>query len=297
LACSSGLEPINFNTGNYFMKSLDYHLSDIGDIGLTILRTYNAQSDKEYGLFGAQWSFAYDQFVKLYAGGEIGYRAADGALTMFTPAEDGGFACETPWLSLCISEKEDGAREYTVSEKDGTCYVFNSDGLITRIVHPGGRETHVTYDKKHLMTAITLPSGTKVSVRMDTHRRITSLITPSGMELSYGYDAAGNLARFTDGNGGVTRYMYDNKGRMTEWYDELGMRQVYNEYDNQDRAHYQEDALGGSYTLACPLYDQIVVPPFGFVADVLLFSSSQVYVHTAPEGVVSMSLLPRPSYV
>ena len=47
--CSLGFEPLNFNTGNFFLQTQDLRLADLGGSALEIIRTYNSQSAETDG--------------------------------------------------------------------------------------------------------------------------------------------------------------------------------------------------------------------------------------------------------
>ena len=88
--CALGFEPVNFNTGNFLLETRDYWQAGIG-LPLELLRTYNSDSTLEDGPFGAKWAFPYAQHLELYRDGNIGYRASDGALTVFEPTGYGTY--------------------------------------------------------------------------------------------------------------------------------------------------------------------------------------------------------------
>ena len=57
--CEFGYEPVNLNTGNFYMEQADATIADIGgDFALT--RQYNAKGAAYEGSLGFGWTFAYD---------------------------------------------------------------------------------------------------------------------------------------------------------------------------------------------------------------------------------------------
>ena len=54
--CAYGLEPINFNTGNFLLETADWDWAGPGESRLTLTRSYNALSPEKDGPFGAKWS-------------------------------------------------------------------------------------------------------------------------------------------------------------------------------------------------------------------------------------------------
>lgn len=244
--CSLGFEPVNFNTGNFFLETTDYAQADIGRT-VSILRTYNAQSTVADGPFGEKWAFPYGQFLELYTSGSIGYRNAAGALTVFTPDGAGGFTGNDEDYLVLTEDRIRG--EYTVLEKDGTRTVFEKkSGWLVRIEDRNGNALRLHRAKTGYLNAIELASGAKLQITTDEKGHITEIRLPDKTALRYTYDGS-RLTSFTDQAGAVTRYEYDAKGRMTAWHDALGVCQVRNTYDENDRVVFQTDGLNGEYRL------------------------------------------------
>ena len=63
--CSLGFEPVNFNTGNFFLQTADFSLPDLGTSALEIVRTYNTQSSESDGPFGAKWATEYLSLIHI----------------------------------------------------------------------------------------------------------------------------------------------------------------------------------------------------------------------------------------
>ena len=242
--CALGFEPVNFNTGNFFLNAQDFYLAGEGKAAINIMRTYNTQSSVMDGPFGARWECAYSAHLLLYKNGDVGYRRSDGSQVNFRLEKDGTYkGYDDDGLSLTM-----GVGEFIITERDGTQSVFGSGGLMMYIKYSDGNIVGVKRDDNGLITEIALPSGKTLQVSMDKKGHITKLTTPMGLELTYEY-SGNNLISFTDGNGSTTRYMYDSQGRMKEWYDGNGNNQVVNKYDSEDRVVWQTDANGGEYTI------------------------------------------------
>lgn len=241
--CANGFEPINFNTGNFLLETVDYSLSDLGLAALTLDRTYNSRSDAPNGPFGAKWSSTWTEHLRLYTEGDITYTQADGAEIVFTRRANGSYTGgEGRGLTLTAN-----GSEYRITNLDGEIHAFTGGGLLKYIQFSDGNRITLRRDEDGLITALVLPSGKTLAVESDRSGHITSIETPAGT-LRYSY--RGNLLeRFTDADGSVIRYAYDAQGRMTEWYDASGVRQVKNTYDQKGRVTHQIDAGGGEYAL------------------------------------------------
>ena len=56
LHCEFGFEPVNLNTGNFYMDQTDASLNDLGgEFGIT--RSYNSKGTDQNSLLGRGWSF------------------------------------------------------------------------------------------------------------------------------------------------------------------------------------------------------------------------------------------------
>ena len=241
--CANGFEPINFNTGNFLLETVDYSLSDLGLAALTLDRTYNSRSDAPNGPFGAKWSSTWTEHLRLYTEGDITYTQADGAEIVFTRRANGSYTGgEGRGLTLTAN-----GSEYRITNLDGEIHAFTGGGLLKYVQFSDGNRITLRRDEDGLITALVLPSGKTLAVESDRSGHITSIETPAGT-LRYSY--RGNLLeRFTDADGSEIRYAYDAQGRMTEWYDAANIRQVKNTYDQKGRVTHQIDAGGGEYAV------------------------------------------------
>ena len=249
--CANGFEPINFNTGNFLLETVDYSLPDLGLAVLTLDRTYNSRSDAPNGPFGAKWSSTWTEHLRLYTEGDITYTQADGAEIVFTRRANGSYTGgEGRGLTLTAN-----GSEYRITNLDGEIHAFTGGGLLKYVQFSDGNRITLRRNEDGLITALVLPSGKTLAVESDRSGHITSIETPAGT-LRYAY--RGNLlVKFTDTDGSEIRYAFDAQGRMTEWYDASGVRQVRNTYDQKGRVTHQIDAGGGEY--AVEYYDDHTV--------------------------------------
>lgn len=250
--CSLGFEPVNFNTGNFFVEARDFTTTDIAGTGIDLIRTYNSQSLEGYAPIGAKWSSEITQTLSADEYGIIYWRRADGSQVRFMKTEDGYFITDTSEYET-LEETEEG---YTIRLTDGTAYVFSAEGSLSRIEKNNGQQIiqlvylETANEEKTVarMEKIILPSGREIHIETNKEGQITKIILPGNSTIRFSY--TGNLlTAVTDANGQTTRYEYDEDGLMTAWYDGNGTCQVQNTYDNQARVIAQTDANGGEYRL------------------------------------------------
>lgn len=243
--CEFGYEPINLNTGNFYMEQADATLPDIGgDFALT--RRYNSKGAAYKGSLGYGWSFAYDERLGELEDGSVIWLKNDGGIVTFT--KDGEGYRAPAGCDVSLTEKEDG---WVLTENaSGLEHAFNVYGLLTALTDLQGNTTALAYDMDFNLLHITSPSGKQFDVALDGEKRISSVTLPDGYGVSYAYDGAGNLVQATDPAGDIRTYMYDDAHRMTGWVDENGHQVIGNVYDSEGRVVSQTDANGDKVTLS-----------------------------------------------
>ena len=243
--CVFGFEPVNLNTGNFYMEQQDALLSEIGgDFGIT--RQYNSLGAAYKGSMGYGWNFAYDERLGELSDGSVLWLQSSGGILTFAKSGEGYLA--PAGQDYVLEETQEG---WTVTDlADGSRHLFNAYGLLTAVEDVQGNRTALTYDVDFHLKSITTPSGKIFGVTLDQEERIAGITQPDGYGITYAYDEAGNLTTVTDQAGYVRRYEYDAGHRMTAWYDENGNPVIENEYDEKGRVTRQTDAEGGVVTLS-----------------------------------------------
>ncbi|MCL2111643.1 MAG: DNRLRE domain-containing protein [Clostridiales bacterium] len=263
LHCEFNFEPINLNTGNFFMEQEDASIPEIaGDFSIS--RTYNNLDDNYQSVFGRRWSFGYAESLSKQEDGAIIYAASDGKKLNFTPNGAGGYTspaghflnlARIPYTVLIAGEGDADDEiitlyRYEISERSGAMKKFNAWGLMTEDISPEGLVTSIAYDEEYNIKSITSPTEKTYVFTTDSFGRFVSIAQPDGGVMRYEYDGAGHLVKYTDAAGGVTRYVYDGYGNMIEWYDPNGNRVVRNFYDDRGRVTRQYDAEWNVVTLS-----------------------------------------------
>ena len=261
LHCEFGFEPVNLNTGNFYLNRTDVSIPDYTD-DFVIERNYNSKGAELASVFGRGWSFDYTEQITKDKDGNLHYRRGDGSILVFTE-KDGEYTAPDGY-ELKLNQKKikentfdfgEGEEsypvyQYTITDETNVTKTFNYFGMLTSIEDEKGNQTVLTYDDNYNLREITSPAGIKYEFTTNEEGYITAIQLPNGSTLSYAYDGNGNLISYTDANGAVTRYEYDDAHRMTAWYDANGMRIVQNVYDDQGRVTTQTDANGGVSSLA-----------------------------------------------
>ena len=250
--CSLGFEPVNFNTGNFFVEARDFTVKDIAGTGIDLIRTYNSQSLEGYAPIGAKWSSEITQTMSADENGIIYWRRADGSQVRFMKTENRRFLTDTSEYET-LEETEEG---YIIRLTDSTAYIFSAEGKLIRIEKNDGQQViklvylETTTEEKTVarLEKIILPSGREIRIETNSDGQIIRIMLPGNATIRYRY-TDGMLTAVTDTNGKTTRYEYDKDGLMTAWHDGNDVCQVRNTYDDLARVIAQTDANGGEYRL------------------------------------------------
>lgn len=243
--CVFGHEPINLNTGSFYMEQADGANADIGG-DFSVSRSYNSRGAGFKGSMGYGWSTPLDERLGELEDGSLLWLRGTGNIVTFTKGAEGYRA--PAGQDYALAEDEGG---YRIKDQETLrTYCFNAYGLLTAIEDVRGSRTVYAYDMDQRLTAVVTPSGKTYRITLDNEERISSVTLPDGGVVGYAYDGEGNLTAVTDPAGDSLRYEYDGSHRMTAWYDGSGIRVVVNVYDNDGRVVRQTDAEGAVVTLS-----------------------------------------------
>ena len=261
LHCEFGFEPVNMNTGNFYLNRIDASVPDyIGTFDLE--RNYNSKGAGYNSMFGRGWSFEYDEQISQDIDGNLYYRRADGSILVFEKKDDTYISPTGYNLTLERKQVSEGKAdfgegeetypiyEYVIKDTSNSRKTFNYFGLLTRIENEKSGVTLLNYDESMKLASITSPAGTIYGFTVNDEGLITTVSLPNGSVLGYNYDDKGNLVSYTDADSHVIRYEYDDNHRMTAWYDGAGNLVVRNEYDQEGRVVKQTDGNGFVSTLS-----------------------------------------------
>lgn len=247
LHCKFGFEPVNLNTGNFYLNQTDAELPELGG-NFLIDRTYNSKGAEYNSLFGRGWSFGYDQYLTRMENGSILYKRGDGSFLLFQCDENGNYyAPEGYSYELHQAAYEGTEQDYIgweLSDEKKTVMSFDKNGLLRFVTDIRGNSTRLDYDENYSLKSITTPSGKIFAITQNENGYITEIVFPDGTKVSYEYDDKGNLTTVTDGGGIKKSYQYDKKHQMVSWKDGAGNTVIENTYDEEGRVVKQKDADG-----------------------------------------------------
>lgn len=168
-----------------------------------------------------------------------------GARTLaFQKMPDGSYA---PGPGVTAELARDGTGCYTLKERHGNAYAFNTAGRLARITDPNGNVTALTYENGKLVR-VDNPFDASLVLARDANGRISTVTDNAGKSVSYAYDAAGCLVAVTDAAGNVWTYEYDGTTHMmTRKKNPDGECLIANAYNAFGQVVEQLGANGGTW--------------------------------------------------
>ncbi len=252
LHCEFGFEPININTGNFYMEQSDAALPELNG-EFEILRSYNSKATDQNSYFGRGWSFEYEQTLSQMEDESLLYTRGDGSYLFFTPNGNGTYAAPEGYnyqlKRVSYEETDHDYIGYELTDAEKSIWSFDKYGLLRYKEDAKGLKTILGYDENYNLKDVTTPSGRIFGITQNEQGFITKIMLPDGNKVEYGYDEKNNLISFKNANGDSRVYSYDDKNRMVSWYDENGNQVIENKYDDKNRVISQKDANGNLSTL------------------------------------------------
>lgn len=217
LHCEFGFEPVNLNTGNFYMEQKDVSINDLGG-EFTITRAYNSKGTDQNSMFGRGWSFNYDQSLIQMEDGSILFMRGDGSYLFFTKNEDGTYTAPTGYeYELKQVSYKDMDHDYVcweITDADQSVWSFDKYGMLRFVTDVDGFVTRLDYDEEYNLSKIITPSGKQISISQNAYGYITGMTLPDGGKLSFKYDEDGNLISAANANGGEASFEY-GEGKTT----------------------------------------------------------------------------------
>ena len=261
LHCEFGFEPINLNTGNFFLAQEDFSYQDALGV-FAMQRYYNGMNAERLGSFGRGFTSMFDESMGALPDGTLVYNRPDGSSLYFTPDGRGGYRSPEGYQislkriktgealgSFSAGEQTLDIYKYEIKEEDGSVHTFDTKGDLLQIKGKNGEVRTFHRDSKGRLTGISR-EGVTMGVTVDDNGCITSMTMPDGGVYEYRYDDGQNLAEVKDPMGNSKTFSYDDRHRLKAWYDENGNSVVQNFYDDKNRVIRQTDRLGGTITLS-----------------------------------------------
>ncbi len=245
---TSGADPVNLYTGQFFQYSHDLTIADAAG-GLDLVRIYRSGAYDAAGkplsaAFGVGMSFTYDTILAMSADRQrLELREATGIRVPFTPRTGSSKIWDnltSPGEYYRARIETSGSTGMTLTLRDGRTRQFTRIGGVNRLTRLQDRNGNAIVIARNTttgaVTTVTSPNGRVLSFTSVTGSRGTPLVSrvsdPLKREVAYQYDSQDRLVQFTDAAGAVWKYGWDGQSRLVTITDPLGNVQVTNTYGN-----------------------------------------------------------------
>ncbi|MGH9567436.1 MAG: DUF6531 domain-containing protein, partial [Candidatus Angelobacter sp.] len=262
-SCSHGGGPIDFATGNTYIKQSDVSVPGLGG-GLNLTRIWNSllpTNQAAYSfMFGTNWRSTYEERLILSPGtdGYLKYLRSDGSVWSFGVAIQ-----EDPTVYRVAAPADDttttivsGSPNYTLTSKNGEKRLFDATtGLLTSIVDRNGNSTQLTYDSANRLVTVTDPASRHFyfAYTSPSSTLVSSVTSDVGISLSYNYDTDGRLTKVTKPDNTTVSFEYDVNSMITAVKDSDGKILESHIYDVSHRGLTSSRANGvESLTITYP---------------------------------------------
>lgn len=135
--------------------------------------------------------------------------------------------------------RENGDSTFTLFKQNQSQIGFNASGQLLAFVDQNGNQIDYLYSNGRL-TGLSHPGGRQITLHYDAQGRIDQTARPGGRTVTYDYDAAGNLAGVTNQTSGQSiTYTYDPERHLIRAVDNRGNTVFDQSYDEYGRAPQQ----------------------------------------------------------
>ncbi|HEX2956832.1 MAG TPA: DUF6531 domain-containing protein, partial [Chitinispirillaceae bacterium] len=157
----------------------------------------------------------------------------------FIRLNDGSYS-PPPGINASLTKNADGT--YTMTERSGTTYKFNTDNNIEIITDIDGNKTQFSYDSAKKLNLVTDDYGHWFSFGYLASGLLSLVADQSTRTVRYTYDTTGNLVSFIDAENNNWAYTYDTQHRLLTKKDPLNIVNITNIYDG-DKVSQQKSPL------------------------------------------------------
>jgi RHS repeat-associated protein len=158
-------------------------------------------------------------------------------VVQFIEQPDGSYT--PPANSTMTLTQSSGA--YTVQERHGRTFQFNSAGWCTNIVDPYNNSLQLTYNSSNWVTGVTDSTGRTLTFqyKTSTPKRLTNVVDSASRSVGIGYSSGGDLNAVTDPEGKTSTFLYDTNHQIIATSNALGQLVASNIYNGFGRVTKQ----------------------------------------------------------
>ena len=237
----TGLYPYEVHITSHYRRSSVTGMAE----GKTMLVNQRESS------FGSGWSL--ESHHKLYVDddGDVMLLFGNSDKKRFLIQLDGSFI--SPKGDYSILSKQ--GSKYIRTLKNGTKYIFKTNGLLEKIEDRNKNITLYCYDEQtNRLKYIEDPVGKRAIFTYNSAGKVESIRDPANRVTRLSYDTSGNLILITNPDGSTRSFTYDNEHRMTGQQRENGKMSNYT-YNNLGRIESSITSDGGVSAISASAYN------------------------------------------
>ncbi len=221
---------------------------DFSAAGLNLTRVYHSATLEQFHGFGIGWTHNYSAQLVLNGGVPVGLLRPDGHHDPLAHLSSAAYVTVSGDGIHVLVPNTSGnpSANYWAVLPDGSKEVYNTSGVLTQLVSPGGAVTTLNYSGG-VLSSVVGPFGHQLKFTF-SNGNITSVQDPAGKSISYSY-TNGNLVSVTYQDGTIRSYQYGNvffPNNLTGLVDENNAQFLTVAYDASGRASSSQDAGGAN---------------------------------------------------
>lgn len=209
---------INVWCGNLLLPQVDLSVGARG-YRMQIVRSYNSHNNLVNGPFGYGWTYNYNLYLT-NMGISTSYYDGDGSVHSFSTLDMSNY---TSPAGKSLNLTVDPSMLFTLREKTGTNYSFDSSNKLTLVTDQYGNSLNVSYDFMQRITSISDDSNLMLNFTY-SGTLISSITDALNRTIQYSYDVFGNLVNVTYPNNGTIQYSYYPDRTMNYTVDQVGRK-------------------------------------------------------------------------
>lgn len=241
----TGADPVNALTGA-FLWSYTW-LENHGKDELSFTTMYDSQRDDSANVLGKKWTYSLNYLLNMdekYAY----FSDPAGGVTAFRINKEMGTFESTSSTPSSYSMKKNDDGSYSVWERGGTEYIFDSQCCLNRIEKNGLTEYQFTTDMEGRIVRIEGRHGASLNLTY-TGTRILSVADAMGNKVTFTYKKK-CLGAIVNADGKGMTFTYDKAFNLLAISDFAGKLYLTNKYDVHDRVTEQQTAGRGRSLVA-----------------------------------------------
>lgn len=206
------------------------------------------------GPVGLGWNHNFEAQLNKAGSGNVEIIWNQNRVSRFYKLGDGSYQPNirlNPYESLT----EDASGNFTLTERNGESYLFNSSGQLTQQHNKIGQSLSFSYNAANRLESITEDiSGRTLTLSYNANGLLSGISDPLNRAATFTYDGMNRLITYTDAGGYETHYTYNAIGQVLTVTNDDGKKLLDITYDLLGRVIVVDDNLNDGKTTEIGYY-------------------------------------------